>query len=212
MQQRHLGRPKDLKKRQAILDVAKDLFLKLGYEGTNMDAIAKQASVSKLTVYNHFNDKAQLFAAAIEMVCEQHLPKQYYQLDAKSNIKDVLYLLGCHFLHMLYSAEAIKLKQLMSSLASTNIALVHSFYYAGPDRTHKNMYALFEQAKDLKLLEINDYKECTDIFLTLLVDFHYDRVVWQVENIPTTQQIQQLVAQRLRLFLKLYPPCTIKKV
>lgn len=59
------GRPKDLAKRQAILDAAKILFLSHGYANTSMDAVASEAGVSKLTVYSHFNDKETLFSAAV---------------------------------------------------------------------------------------------------------------------------------------------------
>ena len=50
------GRPKDQAKRLAILEAAKTLFMRNGYEGSSMDAIAAEAGVSKLTVYNHFTD------------------------------------------------------------------------------------------------------------------------------------------------------------
>ena len=46
------GRPKDLAKREAILEAAKCLFLRHGYAGSSMDAIAAHAGVSKLTVYS----------------------------------------------------------------------------------------------------------------------------------------------------------------
>ena len=36
-----------------------------------MDHIAKEAHVTKLTVYNHFQDKANLFSCAIEETCEK---------------------------------------------------------------------------------------------------------------------------------------------
>ena len=59
------GRPKDLAKRAAILEAAKQLFLEQGYQGVSMDQIAATAGVSKLTVYSHFGDKETLFAATI---------------------------------------------------------------------------------------------------------------------------------------------------
>ncbi|HEX7915780.1 helix-turn-helix domain-containing protein, partial [Rudaea sp.] len=59
------GRPKDMEKRAAILDAAKQLFVKQGFEGTSMDAIANKAGVSKLTVYSHYRDKETLFAEAV---------------------------------------------------------------------------------------------------------------------------------------------------
>ena len=58
------GRPKDLEKRAAILQAAKQLFTTQGFDGTSMDAIAGLAGVSKLTVYSHYRDKERLFVAA----------------------------------------------------------------------------------------------------------------------------------------------------
>jgi TetR/AcrR family transcriptional repressor of mexJK operon len=67
------GRPKDLEKRAKILQAAKSLFLKMGYHAANMNQIAKEAGVTKLTVYNHFQDKANLFICAIEETCEESI-------------------------------------------------------------------------------------------------------------------------------------------
>lgn len=205
MQPRQSGRPKDLKKRQAILQTAKDLFLELGYDGSSMDMIAQQAGVSKLTVYNHFKDKAQLFGAAIEMVCEQRLPKQYYHLEPKSDIQDVLQLLGEAFLAMVYSEEAVKLTHLMSSMVPINLELVHLFYNAGPERTRHNLYELFDKIKALDLLNITTSKAAADLFISLLTDCEYDRVIWKLSPAPDALQIKQIVAEKLVLFFKLYP-------
>lgn len=65
------GRPKDLEKRARILQAAKAIFLKSGYHGTSMNLIAQEAGVTKLTVYNHFQDKANLFICAITETCER---------------------------------------------------------------------------------------------------------------------------------------------
>lgn len=64
-----VGRPKDLEKRQRILNAAKQLFLQHGYHGSSMNQIALKAGVTKLTVYNHFQDKATLFSCAVEETC-----------------------------------------------------------------------------------------------------------------------------------------------
>lgn len=205
MQQKHSGRPKDLKKRQAILQAAKDLFLELGYDGSSMDAIAHKAEVSKLTVYNHFNDKAQLFGAAIEMVREQRLPKQFWQVDIGSDVVRVLQQLGEAFLQMVYSAEAIKLTHLMSSMVCSNIELVHLFYQAGPERTRQNMLEIFQRIQILGLLTIDDAQISSNVFLGLLMDTQYDRVIWQMLPVPTHVEIEQIVMQRVALFLRLYP-------
>ena len=59
-------------KRQAIVRAARALFLRDGF-GIGMDAIAAEAGVSKVTVYNHFGSKEALFTAAIAGALDEPL-------------------------------------------------------------------------------------------------------------------------------------------
>jgi TetR/AcrR family transcriptional regulator, mexJK operon transcriptional repressor len=58
-------RPSSARKRAAIIDAARGLFLREGYERTSMDDIAAAAGVSKPTVYEHFGDKEGLFSVIV---------------------------------------------------------------------------------------------------------------------------------------------------
>jgi TetR/AcrR family transcriptional regulator, mexJK operon transcriptional repressor len=69
------GRPVSPAKRAAILEAATGHFLRDGYEGTSLDAVAGTAGVSKQTVYRHFTDKETLFLAVTAAAREfQRLP------------------------------------------------------------------------------------------------------------------------------------------
>lgn len=52
--------------RQAILDAAERLLKEAGYENTSMDAIALAAGVSRKTLFNYMESKAELTRALIE--------------------------------------------------------------------------------------------------------------------------------------------------
>ncbi len=52
-------------RRDAILDAAAALILKLGLRGTSMEAIARGAGIAKPTLYAHFPDKTAVFDALI---------------------------------------------------------------------------------------------------------------------------------------------------
>ncbi len=58
----HLGPER---RRPQVLDAALELFLKSGYEGTSMDAIASAAGVTKPVVYACFSGKDELFRALL---------------------------------------------------------------------------------------------------------------------------------------------------
>ena len=59
--------------RGRILEVARLLFLRDGYEMTSMDAISAELGMSKRTLYARFPGKADLFEAMVANVLERHL-------------------------------------------------------------------------------------------------------------------------------------------
>lgn len=60
------GRPRS--KKDQIVQAAIKVFLENGYAGTSMNRVAEEADVIKATIYSHFKDKEELFAAIIEEV------------------------------------------------------------------------------------------------------------------------------------------------
>lgn len=52
-------------KRQAILRAARHVFGQVGYLAASIEVIAARAAVSTRTIYNHFDNKEQLFATVL---------------------------------------------------------------------------------------------------------------------------------------------------
>ena len=50
---------------KAIVAAARKLFLKHGYDGVNLDAVAKKAGVARQTLYNNFGGKEAIFRAVL---------------------------------------------------------------------------------------------------------------------------------------------------
>ena len=103
------GRPKDLEKRKRILEAAKMLFLECGYHGCSMNKIAQKADTSKLTVYNHFQDKEILFMAAIAETCDKLINAQPIHLSADSNFLHALHHACELSLNIVNLPEALKM-------------------------------------------------------------------------------------------------------
>ncbi|MFT8469215.1 MAG: helix-turn-helix domain-containing protein, partial [Acetobacter syzygii] len=77
-------------KRQQILTGASSVFAEHGYEGASMSAIARQASVSKGTLYNYFANKADLFAAFVEQRCREKLPVALAPVQENAPPREIL--------------------------------------------------------------------------------------------------------------------------
>jgi AcrR family transcriptional regulator len=58
-------------KRQAIVRAARRVFGRVGYLGASIDVIAGEAEVSTRTIYNHFENKEQLFSTVLTESSDQ---------------------------------------------------------------------------------------------------------------------------------------------
>jgi AcrR family transcriptional regulator len=56
----------DPAKRKQILDGARRVFMKLGFDAASMNDVTREAGVSKGTLYVYFANKEELFTAMIE--------------------------------------------------------------------------------------------------------------------------------------------------
>lgn len=63
--------PLQRRKRAAIFDGAKAVFLRQGFSLATMDDVAAAAGVGKQTVYRHFKSKEALFVGLVSLMCAQ---------------------------------------------------------------------------------------------------------------------------------------------
>jgi AcrR family transcriptional regulator len=79
--------------RQMIMDAARDLFVKNGYQHVSMRQIAKELGYSHGALYYHFKNKAELFYALVEdhfamlnQILDEVLKQQ---VENKSKLKNI---------------------------------------------------------------------------------------------------------------------------
>lgn len=77
-------------KRQMILDGAIKVFTETGFDASSMDKIAEIASVSKRTVYNHFQSKESLFQAIVENFLKQREEIKPIEYSKNLSLKEQL--------------------------------------------------------------------------------------------------------------------------
>lgn len=198
------GRPKDLEKRARILQAAKTIFLKMGYHGSSMNQIAQEAGVTKLTVYNHFQDKANLFICAIEETCQESLSTKQFDLDASVNFSQALYAVCLRALSIIYLPEALKLDHVLFELAAEQNPLAIQFFNASHTRLHNELELFFQQAAQLGFIQSADPAYQTDLLLSLLLGVRHHQVLLGIQPIPTAEEIDQIIQDAIELFLLKY--------
>lgn len=162
------GRPKDLGKRAAILDVAKRLFTQSGFDGVSMDQIAAEAGVSKLTVYSHFGDKESLFSAAIRAKCEEQMPSALFLAGLEGSLREQLIAIARAFLTLITSEEAIAMQRMMMAPGTGDSNVRELFWQAGP-QTVKDAFSEFLRTRVARgELAMEDIPRAASQFLCLV--------------------------------------------
>ncbi len=200
------GRPKDPAKRDAILEAAKLLFLRNGYEGSSMDAIAAEAGVSKLTVYSHFTDKETLFTAAVKAKSEEQLPQLYFSPMPSASIEEVLLNIGRGFYSLVNSDESIELHRLMVAQASSNSKLSELFFQAGPQRILHEMEQLLSHANNSGQLHIANPCNAADHFFCMIKGNQNMRQLLGCAEQLTPAAIEAHIREVVALFIRAYQP------
>ncbi len=198
------GRPKDLEKRARILAAAKCMFLKQGYHGSSMNQIASEAGVTKLTVYNHFQDKATLFTCAIEESCEEAIPARQFSLHAQSHFAKELYQVCSRVLHLIYLPEALKLEYILLQLAAEQSPLVEQFFKASHQRLTNSLTDFFRQAIELSFIQPAAPVAYTELLLSLLLGIRHQHVLLGMQPVPDQQERDCMIQQSIELFLLRY--------
>lgn len=200
------GRPKDLEKRAAILDAAKQLFPRSGFEGTSMDAIAAEAGVSKLTVYSHFTDKEALFFAAICARCGEQMPETLFDVDVAGPVRGQLEAIARAYLALITAPEAIALHRLLTSGSGTSPKLAQMFWEAGPQRVQGGFQQFLRQKIEAAQLDIGDIPRASQQFFALLKGELHARLLCGCTTPPSEQEIDAHVRATVDFFLRGYAP------
>ncbi len=122
------------KKEFLIVDAATQLFTDRGY-AVSMDNIAKEAGVSKQTVYSYFSTKDALLERCISEKCQAVFLNPSV-LDSDLPLEQVLVDFGFAFYQFLLGKEACSIFKVSVSLSHSHPELARIYLAAGPEKTN----------------------------------------------------------------------------
>lgn len=199
------GRPKDLGKRAAILDAAKELFIEQGFNGISMDGIAAAAGVSKLTVYSHFGDKETLFTEAIQAKCVEMMPDELFVTDNEGPLRDQLLGIGDAFFTLISSDAAIATQRMMMT-PETDDRIRQMFWQAGPARTEAALADFLGARVARHELVIDDVALAARQFFCLIKGEVHTHMMCGLCSAPTVPDARAHIAACVDFFLRAYAP------
>jgi len=149
-----------------ILDAATDLFLKVGYEQTSIDAILLQSGGSKSTLYAYFPTKEDLFRAVIDNVVDNS--DLGAALEVGVNARAVLTEFAVVRQRVVLSARHRSVLRLVIAERERFPDLAQIYWERGPHRSSRHLVTYFEALRNRDVLAIDDAEEAAEFFIGML--------------------------------------------
>jgi TetR/AcrR family transcriptional regulator, mexJK operon transcriptional repressor len=194
-------------KRDQILGGAMTIFMREGFAATSMEQIAKEAGVSKGTLYNYFDSKQALFSTIIELECAR-IVGQVFDLDAISGPPgEVLMKLGMGFMMSILNPQAMSVYRSMIAESTRFPELGQLFMQSGPESGAQSLGRYLRRLANAGLLAVDDELMAAHQFIALCDAGLCNQAHLQVGQ-PTPEQLQARVASAVQVFLRAYgvPP------
>jgi len=127
-----------------ILRAARQLFFAQGFSAVSTDLLAREASVSKATLYKYFPSMTAVLQRVVEDEASVFEHDLDLQIETRQDFELLLVRFGERLLNFLNSAETIAFAQLMAEEARQQPDIAKVFYEAAYDRTQRNLAVIVE--------------------------------------------------------------------
>jgi len=192
------------RRREAIMEVAREVFLKDGYAAASMSSIAARLGGSKGTLYNYFRSKEELFEAQVREGCAR-VADGLFDLKADDRpIAEVLNALGENYLTTIYSDWAVQTYRVVVAESVRSPQLARIFYESGPALGLRRLEIYLEGARARKLVKMDDCHLAAGEFLSLCRGHQHFIYVLNLEDRPSPERIKLHAQQAVSLFLRAY--------
>ncbi len=195
-------------KRRQIHEAAAQLFLRQGFEATTMDAIAREANVSKATVYAHAKNKQELFAAIVRG--KSSLVYQSVEADDAATLgaEEALKLFARRFIEVIMAPEAQCMYRVVVAEAPRNPELGRIFFEQGPKVVIDRVAAIVNAGVAAGQLEVDAGEEqiAAQEFLGLMQGrFHLPCILGTLGEMSAEER-EEAAGRVVRTFMRAYAP------
>jgi len=197
-------------KRRSILDGALRVFGRVGYLGASIDMIATEAEVSTRTIYNHFENKEELFSTVLlesstrvavtrEELIERHL-------GDVTDLEPALIALAKEWVRPNpdFDNHFRIVRRLRAESDRFPREVVQSWQEAGPHRARRALAARMAHLADRGLLVVGDPELAAQQFMALITDSTISRAEFSATALEP--EIDRIARVGVHTFLYGYLP------
>ena len=200
----HAKKPTPDERRQAILEVAHQAFLRDGYSATSMSRIAAEVGGSKATLYAYFPSKQALFEAVAERESEFLIEQLFRVTPSRGDFRADLTELARRFLSVLVSDRMISGHRLIIAESGRFPEMGRMAYGLTVRRGLKQLAAYFQKAMDAGYLRSSSNMFAAEVFFDLCAGNLHKQRLWSVVQKVDAASIELEARRVAAIFLAAY--------
>jgi AcrR family transcriptional regulator len=192
------------RKYDQVLEGARRVFMADGYEGASVDAIAREAGVSKATLYSYFADKRLLFMEVARTECARQAEESLQLIDLSAPPRTVLRLAAERMLGFILSDFGQRVFRICVAEADRFPELGREFYQSGPALVRERMTEYLRGAAARGELAIEDYDLAADQFAELCKADLWPRLVFGIDRRFPDTEVARVIDGAVETFMARY--------
>jgi TetR/AcrR family transcriptional regulator, mexJK operon transcriptional repressor len=187
-----------------VLDGAREVFLRDGFEGASVDDIAREAGVSKATLYSYFPDKRLLFMEVAKAECRRQADEAMALIDDSAPVAEVLHMAATRITGFMLSEFGQRVYRICVAESDRFPGLGREFYDSGPQVVRDRLAEYLRGAVARGDLVVEDVPLAADQFAQLCKADLHDRLIFGIDIRGLPQNVERVVQGAVAMFLARY--------
>ncbi|MDP4062400.1 hypothetical protein RBLE17_21610 [Rhodobacteraceae bacterium LE17] len=187
-----------------ILHAARRLFFEHGFGQVSTDVLAREAAVSKATIYRHFENMADILRCVTEAEALRFREITPPKTETIADLQTALIQYGTKLLTFLNEAETLEFARLMHEGARENPDIGETFFNAAYGQTQNDFAKMFAAAQNRGVLsDLTSPMDIAEDLIGLLEGLGMVRVQLGVIKVPYPD-VQERTTRAVNTILKMH--------
>ncbi|MEL7206051.1 MAG: TetR/AcrR family transcriptional regulator C-terminal domain-containing protein, partial [Pseudomonadota bacterium] len=165
---------------------------------------AREACVSKATLYSYFPDKRLLFIEVAKVECQAQSDAAVAEVEAMQDARRALTEAAKRMTRFFMSDVGLQVHRIIVGESQRFPELGRQFYESGPARVHTTLRQFLQWAVDDGQLEIDDIDLAADQFPELCKAGLHLKMLLGLRERPTEEEIDRVIDGAVDVFFAKY--------
>lgn len=187
-----------------VLEGARKVFLRDGFEGASVDDIVREAGVSKATLYSYFPDKRLLFLEVAKCECKAQADEAIAQIEASGDLRGAMTIAAKRMVRFFMSDVGMQVFRIVVGESQRFPEVGREFYASGPAMVREALKKFLRKGIEQGRLRIDDLDLAADQFPELCKAGLHLQMALGLRERPSDEEIDRVVEGAVEMFLCKY--------